>query len=82
MVSHADGMEGGVIYQVQLKVSLTNLHLNSGSLAIATAMEMDKKTTADFSTVSSARTAITPMILRDGSSIMIFYCCPTAIVLH
>ena len=33
-----------------------NLHPNSGSLAIATAMEVDKKATTDLSAVSSART--------------------------
>ncbi len=48
-----------------------NLHLDGGSLAIPSVMEVDKKATADLSTT-----------WRKGSAIMVFfYCRPTAIVL-
>jgi hypothetical protein len=69
-------------------VSLTNLHPNGGSLAIATVMEVDKKATADLSAVLSARTETMKMMamsttLRKGSAIMVFsYRRPMAIVLH
>jgi hypothetical protein len=67
---------------------LTNLHPNGGSLVIATAMEVDKKATADLSAVLSARTATTKMLamsetLREGSAIMMFsYRYPMATMLH
>ena len=49
-----------------------NLHLDGGSLAIATAMEVEEKATADLSTT-----------WREGSAIMVFSCCHLmAIVLH
>jgi hypothetical protein len=51
---------------------LTNLHLDGGSLEIATAIEVDKKATADLSAT-----------WREESTIMVFsYPRPTAIVLH
>ena len=61
---------------------------NGSSLAIATAMEVEEKATADLSAMSSARTAMTKMAarsttLRERSATMVFsYCCPMAIVLH
>jgi hypothetical protein len=55
----------------QFEVLLMNLHLDGGSLAIPSVMEVDKKATADLSTT-----------WRKGSAIMVFfYCRPTAIVL-
>jgi hypothetical protein len=61
-----------------------------GGLAIATAMDVDEKATADLSAASSARTTMTKMLattmtLREGSAIWpanaaFFYCHPRTIV--
>ncbi len=63
-----------------------------GSLAIATAMEVNKKSTADLSTVLSARTTTIKMLamtstLREGNAIgpasaALSYCRPMAMVLN
>ncbi len=57
-----------------------DLHHNGGSLAIATASEVEKKAPADLSPVSSTRTATTRMLatstaLREGSAIVVFSYC-------
>jgi hypothetical protein len=61
-------------------------------LAIATAMEVDKKATTGLSAASSARTSITKVLAtmtawREGRAIGLAnaafpYCCSMAIVLH